>query len=99
LGPEAGLCCGLTPLCSAPQPTAALNQYLAAVPFPPGVTLPPPLPGAAGPRVLAAQQLAKRVREMVAAALPDDAPPSLLAPFPLPAPSLCAERRMEVGAG
>ncbi|KAG2492649.1 hypothetical protein HYH03_009065 [Edaphochlamys debaryana] len=82
------------------EPSAALQRFLAAVPVPAGAA-PASSGGAAAPSAVpvtalpAAQQLARRVRDLVAAVMPEETAPSLLGPFPLLQPSLAAERRLE----
>lgn len=68
----------------AAEPTAVVQRHLLAMPAAAGATPPAAL-------------LSRRVREMVAAVIPDDHTPSssLLSPFPLLQPSLAAERRTE----
>ncbi|PNH01487.1 Retinoblastoma-related protein, partial [Tetrabaena socialis] len=76
--------------CALPQPSAVLQRFLAAI------KVPSTTGQAAGlPPVPPVQQLSRRVRDMVAAVIPDDNAPSVLGPFPLLQPSLAAERRLE----
>nr|BAN18540.1 retinoblastoma-like protein [Pleodorina starrii]BAN18541.1 retinoblastoma-like protein [Pleodorina starrii] len=76
----------------APEPPPSLLQYFEAVAVPgagPQSTCP------TGPSA-AAQQLSRRVRELVSSVMPEEKIPSLLGPFPLLQTSLAAEKRTEV---
>ncbi|GFR43170.1 hypothetical protein Agub_g4220 [Astrephomene gubernaculifera] len=78
----------------AAEPSPALQRFLTVVPAAPAAAAAAP----AGPHPApssVAQQLSRRVRDMVAAVIPDETVPSLLGPFPLLQPSLGAERRSE----
>ncbi|PNW81668.1 hypothetical protein CHLRE_06g255450v5 [Chlamydomonas reinhardtii] len=66
------------------EPSPTLQRFLAALPINSNSSGPTPV-----------QQLMKRVRDLVASVIPDEAAPSLLGPFPLLNTSLGAERRIE----
>nr|BAN18536.1 retinoblastoma-like protein [Eudorina sp. 2006-703-Eu-15]BAN18537.1 retinoblastoma-like protein [Eudorina sp. 2006-703-Eu-15] len=74
------------------EPSASLMRYLEAVSVPGGVGQ----SSGSAASAAAAQQLSRRVRDLVLSIMPDERIPALFGPFPLLQTSLAAERRTEV---